>query len=135
MKKKKVVLTFPPHLVEEPATYNLIKDYQLMINILKARIGPDEEGTLIIEMRGKAKDLDRADKYLTGLGVGVEPLAREIKFSEEKCVSCTACIPICPSGALSVDRKQMLVSFQGEKCIACELCLPACPYKAIETMF
>lgn len=36
MAKRRLVLTFPPRLVEEPITYRLIKDYDLVVNILKA---------------------------------------------------------------------------------------------------
>ena len=33
-----------PHLIDQPITYKLIKDYDLMINILRARITLKEQG-------------------------------------------------------------------------------------------
>jgi len=38
MKKTRIVLSFPPSNVEEPVTYRLIKDYDLVVNILRASI-------------------------------------------------------------------------------------------------
>ena len=56
-------------------------------------------------------------------------------MAEDRCIQCTACISICPTHALDIDRADMTVSFDQEKCIACELCLNTCPYHAIEIFF
>ena len=135
MQKKRIVLTFPPNLLEQPITYHLVKDYDLMINILSAKVTPREEGKLVMEISGKKKLVDEGLQYLSNLGVNIQPLAKDIAWYKEKCTHCTACITICPSGALALDRKEMLISFTKDKCIACELCIPACPYKAIEIQF
>jgi Fe-S-cluster-containing dehydrogenase component len=135
MKKKRVVLTFPPNMIDQPITYHLVKEHDLMINILRANITPKEQGRLVIEMTGKKSALDTGMAYLSGLGVEVQSLAQDIKWHENKCIHCTACIPICPTGALNLDREEMLVSFIKDKCIACELCIKVCPYKAIEIQF
>ena len=135
MKKKRVVLTFPPDMIEQPITYHLVKEHDLMINILRANITPKEQGRLVVEMIGKKDSLDTGMAYLSGLGVEVQSLAQDIKWHEKKCIHCTACVPICPSGALTVDRDAMLVTFVKDKCIACELCIPVCPYGAIEIQF
>lgn len=135
MKKKRVVLTFPANLIDQPIAYHLIKNYDLMVNILRGNITPKEQGRLVVEMSGKKRNLDAGMTYLSGLGVEVQSLAQDIKWHEKKCTHCTVCIPICPSGALNLDRGKMLVSFIKDKCIACELCIPACPYKAVEIQF
>lgn len=135
MKKKRVVLTFPPGLIDQPIAYHLIKNYDLMVNILRGNITPKEQGRLIVEMSGKKRNVDTGMAYLSELGIEVQSLAQDIKWHEKKCIHCTACIPICPAGALNLDREKMLVSFMKDKCIACELCIPACPYKAIEIQF
>jgi Fe-S-cluster-containing dehydrogenase component len=135
MRKKRVVLTFPPNLIDQPIAYNLIKDYDLMVNVLRGNITPREQGRLIVEMSGKKKNVDAGMNYLSGLGVEVQPLAQDIKWHEDKCTHCTACISTCPSGALDVEREEMLVSFTKDKCIACELCVKVCPYKAVEIQF
>jgi len=135
MQKRKVVLTFPPSLIDQPVTYHLIRDYDLVVNILKAKISPKEEGRLMIEISGKRESLQRGMNYLQELGVEVQPLAQDIIWLEERCTHCTACASICPTKAITVDRKEMKISFDKEKCIACELCVSVCPYKAIEILF
>lgn len=135
MTKKRLVLTFPAQLVDEPITYHLIKDYELMVNILRANVTADEEGRMVIEISGEKPALEKGVKYLAELGVKVQPLAQDVKWHKERCDHCTACIPICPTAALSLDRKTMQVSFDSKKCIICGLCVPVCPYKAIEILF
>jgi len=135
MAKKKVILTFPPALIEEPITYNLIKNYNCMINILKATIQPKEKGRLVIELNGSREAVTNGLDYLKKIGIQVEPLAQEVRHSKERCSHCTACIPHCPTDALSIDREEMKVSFHGERCIICEACLPVCAYKAMEIHF
>jgi len=132
MIKKRVVLTFPNEVVSQPVVYHLVRDYNLMINILRAKVTQQEQGRLVIEISGRKKDLEAGMKYLAELNIGLQPLARDIKWHENKCVHCTACIPHCPTDAISLNRDTMEVSFDKQKCIACELCIPACPYQAIE---
>ncbi|MGB9627558.1 MAG: NIL domain-containing protein [Thermodesulfobacteriota bacterium] len=135
MQKKRVVLSFPPHLIDQPVTYRLIKDFDLMVNILRARITPKEQGRLVVEISGKRSALEAGIDYLKETGLEIQPLAQDVKWHEDRCTHCTACIAICPTKALDVDRAKMEVSFKRDKCIACELCIPACPYQAIEILF
>ena len=135
MRKKRVVLTFPPNLIEQPIAYNLIKDYDLMVNVLRGNITPREQGRLIVEVSGSKKNVDAGMNYLSGLGVEVQSLAQDIKWHEDKCTHCTKCTPTCPTQAMYVDRETMEVSFIKDRCIACGLCIPACPYKALEIQF
>ena len=134
MKKQRLVLTFPSSLVGEPITYRLVKDYDVVINILKAQVTPEEEGKLIVDLEAKEENLRSAVNYLKNLGVIIQPLKRDVRMNKDKCTHCTACVTVCPTKALTVDRKTMIVSFDSEKCIACELCIPACPYKAMEIL-
>lgn len=135
MAKRRLVLTFPPKLVEEPITYRLIKDYDLVVNILRAKISPQEEGRLMIEIRGDKEAVNKGIDYLKELGVSIQPLARDIRWLENKCTHCTVCVPLCPTEAIVVDRERMEISFDKDKCIACGACIPACPYRAIEILF
>ena len=135
MKKRRVVLTIPPDLIEQPIVYNLIKKHDLMVSILRANITPKEEGRLVIEMSGAKRDVDAGMAYLSGLGIEVESLAHDIKWHEERCIHCTFCVPVCPTGALYREQEGMLVSFNKDKCIACELCIKVCPYNVVEIQF
>lgn len=135
MAKKRIVLTFPPSLVSQPITYHLVKDYDLMFNIMRGVITPDEEGRLVISLSGNKKSLEDGIEYLKKQGINVESLAHDIKWYENKCTHCTACIPACPTEAMSVNRETMEVTFTKEKCIACELCISICPFKALAINF
>jgi ferredoxin len=132
MTKKKVVLSFPPDKVEEPITYRVITEYGLMINILRATIDPGKQGRMVVELSGEESQLSLGLNYLESVGVNVEPLTEEIQHLQDKCTSCTACVPVCPTGALGVDRESWLVSYDTEKCVVCLSCLDACPYGAME---
>ncbi|MEW6668351.1 MAG: NIL domain-containing protein [Thermodesulfobacteriota bacterium] len=135
MANKRLVLNFPPHLIDQPVTFELVRKYNLKINILRARITPREQGRLVIEVSGSKKDLEAGLKFLQEMNVQVDSLAQDVRFHEERCTECSACTSICPTGALSVARPEMHVSFNREKCIACELCVPACPYQVMEIVF
>ena len=132
MKKTRVVFSFPPSNVEEPVTYRLIKDYDLVVNILRASIDPGKQGRMVVELSGEESQLSLAFNYLEKLGVSIEPLSQEIQHLEERCTGCTACVPICPTGALGVDRKSWKVSYDPEKCVVCLSCVDVCIYKAVE---
>jgi L-aspartate semialdehyde sulfurtransferase ferredoxin len=132
MKKTRVVFSFPPTNVEEPVTYRLIKDYDLVVNILRASIDPGKQGRMVVELSGEESQIALAFNYLDKLGVGVEPLSGEIQRIEERCTGCTACVPICPTGALDVDRTSWKVSYDPEKCIVCLSCVDVCIYRAVE---
>ena len=133
MAPKKVVLRFPAEVSDKPLIYYLVKDFDLMVNILKANINPHKQGTMIMELSG--------DRFTDGLaflqerGVNVQPLSEEIVRNEDRCISCGACTAICPSAALFVERPSMIVRFDGEKCVVCQLCTRACPVRAMEVKF
>lgn len=135
MANGKYVLKFPARLVDMPIASRLVSEHHLVLNILRARVEPNEEGMLVVEITGEAENIRSGLGFLRGLGVEVEPLSRGIAWREELCVDCTACRSVCPTGALSVSLPEMKVHFQKEKCIACGLCELACPYKAIEMPF
>ncbi|MFH2138857.1 MAG: NIL domain-containing protein [Candidatus Omnitrophota bacterium] len=132
MNKKRVVLTFPHDLLSKPITYHLIKDFDLIVNILKANITPNELGLLVLEIEGNKQNLDAGIDYLKKTGVKIESLIQDIKWDERKCIHCTKCITVCPTGAFFTNKVDMRVEFNKNKCIACGLCVPLCPYRAVE---
>ena len=131
MVSKRIVLTFPHNMVDQPIVYKLVKDYDLTFNILQAKITPQEEGVMVLELKGKKENYADGIKYLTSLGVKIQPLSRDVTRDEDRCTHCGACVTICPSEALRVDKKTMKVIFDADKCIACELCVRACPPRAM----
>jgi len=132
---RKIVLHFPSRLVDRPIVYQLIKEYDLSFNILKASVIPDEEGLVVLELSGEQDNYDKGIKYLTKTGVKIQSLSQNVLRNDERCTHCGACITICPTGAFELDRKTRQIAFINEKCIACGLCIKACPPRAMELHF
>lgn len=136
MTKRKIVLHFPKKAIDKPIIYTLIKDYNLVFNILKAQITPDAEGLMIIELGGNEKDYNAGIKFLKEQGVETQPLSKDVTRDEDKCIHCGHCITLCPTGALFVkDKKTREIGFDKDKCIACEICIKACPPRALEIKY
>lgn len=132
MHKKGLFLKFSPEIVEKPIVYRLVKDYNLIFNILKATITPGKEGLMILELMGERENLDKGLQYLKEEGVEVQPLGQQVMKNEERCIHCGACTAVCPTGALSVDRETFKVVYDPNKCTACAFCVAACITKAME---
>lgn len=130
--KKRVVLHFPTRLVDQPIIYKLVKDYDLVLNVLKASIMPNEEGRMVLELSGTRDNYDKGIKFLQNTGVKIQSLGQDIMRNDERCTHCGACVTVCPSGALAVDHKNRMVKFDSAECTACELCVLACPPRAME---
>ncbi len=130
--EKKFVMHFPPILVDKPIISTIVKKYDLEFNILKAFVSPEEEGTLVIELKGKEENLNKAIEEVKNKGVSIQPIESDIKMVKEKCTDCSVCIGLCPTGALYMSENYE-VKFEPEKCIACGLCIKGCPTKAIVT--
>ncbi len=132
--KKKFVLGFSPKIVTQPITYRLVKDFDLIINILRAQVEPGETGHLVLELEGPRQKIEAGVKFLEKQGVEVRPLARDINLDAENCVDCGLCTSLCPVSALQLDKDYRL-QFDKEKCILCEVCLKGCPTRAITVTF
>jgi len=129
----KLILSFDANVVEQPIIYKLIKIYDLMVNILKANIDFDKRGTMLVEIEGDR--LEEGIDYLKSLGIGIRPLAQEVIRDDKKCIQCSACVTLCPTGALSVKRDTMEVIFTSQKCLICRECVRSCPQRAMEVRF
>ncbi len=132
---KRIVLHFPRRLVDQPIVCQLVKEYNLDFNILKASITPDDEGLMVLELRGKQADFDKGISYLTKAGLNIQPLSQNVLRNEERCTHCGACVAICPADAFELDPITRIVNFRDEKCLVCGICLTACPPRAMELHF
>lgn len=129
MTSKRFVLTFPPVSTGEPITYNLIRKFDIMVNIVKADISPGKIGHLVMEMTGPAKMLKEGMAYIREQNVECEPIDKKIRYDMDKCVHCGACTSVCFAGALTMQHETAELSFNAEKCVVCELCVKACPLR------
>jgi len=132
---KRIVLHYPKRLVDRPIIYQLVKEYNLKFNILKALFTQEAEGLMVLEISGEQKDYDRGIKYLTESGVRIQSLSQDVIRNEERCTHCGACITICPTSAFELDPLTRRVNFDNERCVACGQCIKACPPRAMELHF
>ena len=128
---KKVILRFSPEAVEQPIVYHLVKDFDLVPNIIRAQVSEENKGFLLLGLAGTEEDYHRALLYLQELGIQVQSLVEQVSWDEESCTHCGLCTGLCPSGALYLQRPSLRVSFDGEKCVVCNICIEACPAHAM----
>lgn len=128
--RRRVVLSFPPNVVQTPVTYMLAKEYDIISNILRAEIAPEESGKLVMEMDGYPDRLDEAIQKIKDSGIEVTEIARKVIFNMDKCIHCGACVSVCLAGALKLDQDYHL-QFIEPKCTVCEMCVPSCPVDVV----
>jgi ferredoxin len=129
--KRRVVLHFPQQKVDQPVICYLTRDHNLLFNILRASITPEDVGLMVLELIGTEADYERGIAYLAEQGITLQPLKQDVLRTDERCVNCGACVGICPSEALFLERPSMVVGFDPERCTACEACVMACPTRAM----
>jgi L-aspartate semialdehyde sulfurtransferase ferredoxin len=129
---KKVVVRYTADIIDQPIVYQLVKRYDLVFNILKARIFPRREGVIVLELSGLKENFDQGIRFLKEKGLRVESLAKSVIQNQDKCVHCGACTAFCSTSALFFEGPSMKVFFDAEKCNGCELCVSACPTRAME---
>jgi ferredoxin len=132
MYSKKVIIRYSAGVVDQPIIYQLVKKYDLVFNILKARIFPRREGVIVLELSGEKENFDQGINFLQEKGLRVEPLSKSVSRNTDKCVHCGACTAFCPTDALHMDRETMKVVFDPELCNGCGICVTACPARAME---
>ncbi|XRO77495.1 4Fe-4S binding protein [Methanocaldococcus sp. 16A] len=128
MRKRIYYWTASEH-INEPVISDTILNTGVKINILKAKVEP-QEAFLILELFGNKETVEKALDYLSKFGE-VEEISKVIKRDLEKCVHCGCCITQCPINAIYMDEEYNVV-FKEEECVGCKNCMKACPFKAIE---
>jgi L-aspartate semialdehyde sulfurtransferase ferredoxin len=131
MIKKKIGILFPPEKTDQPFMTSLIKDHDIVVNILKASITEGKKGKMILDLSGKDENVTEALKYLEDSHLEVFVYTDSVIRYEDKCVECGACVGVCPSKALTMEQPEYLLEFDVEKCVLCGYCIKACPVRAI----
>ncbi|PKQ29718.1 MAG: (Fe-S)-binding protein [Actinobacteria bacterium HGW-Actinobacteria-10] len=135
MARKRLDLKFPPRQSLKPIIYHLVKDYDLVPNILRAQIQPEQEGRMVLEVTGSKENYAAGVAFLTQQGLTVTEAASDIILDEERCVACGLCTAVCKPGALTLDPTDWSLVFDKEKCVYCEACVIACPRRSITLGF
>jgi ferredoxin len=127
---KKLMLFFPRCECEKPIIYHLVKDYNLVVNIYRAKVTPEEEGYLVLDVTGTEEDIERAMAFVKTFDVAINYTGKGVT------THCGHCITHCPTGALHIaDRATREVAYSEADCIECLACIRACPFGACASAF
>jgi ABC-type methionine transport system ATPase subunit len=74
VKQERVKLTFPEHLIRQPIIGRLVKEFDVMPNIRRARV-EEHVGWLICEIGGDDVRVEHALEWLADLGIQVDRLS------------------------------------------------------------
>lgn len=77
MARKRVHLTFPEDLVQEPVLYNLARRFEIVTNIRRANV-EERFGWVILEIEGDDATLAQGLDYMRGLGVQINEIAGDV---------------------------------------------------------
>ncbi|MBU0926458.1 MAG: 4Fe-4S binding protein [Spirochaetes bacterium] len=133
---KRVLFSFPKDMVEKPIVYHLVKDYDLVVNIFRARITPEDEGFLLVDVTGPEDRIAEGLAFVRAANVAVNESEIGLRWDEGLCTSCGNCLTHCPTGALKiVDRAAMKVGFEPPLCVECLSCISVCPFGACSSLF
>lgn len=71
MTEKIIRLVYPPHLLDVPVINQLIRRYELTVNILRAQVSP-HEGWVEIQLTGSSGAIEEAVKWLSEQGIKIK---------------------------------------------------------------
>ncbi len=136
MTTRKAYLHFLKDQASKPFVYELIKEFDLVVNIFRAKVNPGNDGYLSVELKGESDSIDRAVLYLKNSGVEVHSGNVGLLWDRQKCTDCTHCTVYCPTGALYIkDQSTREIDFDESKCIECLACVRSCPFGACTSIF
>ena len=129
--KKIIQLTFPPEHANKPVMCHMVRQYDVIYNIVAAQTTPGKDGYLTVELSGEDAACQAALQYVREQGIIVALAHQHVSRDEESCMHCGMCIAMCPVDALSVAPSTRMVLFDEDKCTACGMCVRICPVKAM----
>jgi ferredoxin len=127
----RILLRFSEQIVEQPITSQIILELKVPVNIIAAHVN-SKGGEVLAEVPDES--LNKIVKAFRKRGVTVS-LPKLIEVDSEKCVSCGACVTLCPVEAITISEDSSIV-FNKEKCVGstCSACVDACPTRAIKSV-
>jgi L-aspartate semialdehyde sulfurtransferase ferredoxin len=136
METKRVLLYFPRSETEKPIVSHLVKDYDLEINIFRAKVTPEEFGYLVLDVSGTEENIRRGMDWVRTFNVTVNDSMVGVRWDAARCTHCGNCLPHCPTHALAIkDTRTREVSFSPADCVECLACLSNCPFGACSSVF
>ena len=127
----RILLKFSEKIVEEPIISQIILKLKVPINIITAHVN-SKGGEVLAEVPDESLETLVREFRKRGASVSIPKL---IEVDSEKCLSCGACVTLCPVEAITMDEDGSVV-FDKEKCLGstCSACVDACPSRAIKSV-
>ncbi len=133
---KKLMFFFPKCECEKPIIYHLVKDHNLVVNVYRAKVTPEEEGYLVLDVTGSADDIRRGIDFVKTFDVTVNDTGKGVNRDPVRCTHCGHCVVHCPTKALYIaDPATREVGYNEAECIECLACMRVCPYGACSSAF
>jgi NAD-dependent dihydropyrimidine dehydrogenase PreA subunit len=133
---QKLMLYFPKCECEKPIIYHLVKDYGLVVNIFRAKVTPEEEGYLVLDVTGTEQEIEAGIAFVKTFNVVVNLSGKGVTRDEDRCNHCGYCVTYCPTDSLRIgDERTRKVVYDEAKCIECLACVRVCPYGACTAVF
>ena len=133
---KKLMLFFPKCECEKPIIYHLVKDHDLIVNVYRAKVTPEEEGYLVLDVTGREADIEQALAYIKTFNVTINTTGKGVARDDQRCTHCGHCVTHCPTGALHIPNRQTReVVYNEADCIECLACIRVCPFDACASTF
>ena len=133
---RKLMLFFPKCECEKPIIYHLVKDYNLVVNVYRAKVTPEEEGYLVLDVTGTEEDFERAMAFVKTFDVSINYTGKGVTRDDDRCTHCGHCVTYCPTGALHItDSATREVGYNEAECIECLACIRVCPFGACASAF
>ena len=133
---KKLMLFFPKCECEKPIIYHLVKDHNLIVNVYRAKVTPEEEGYLVLDVTGAEDDIEHGMTFIRTFNVTVNTTGKGVARDEDRCTHCGQCVSHCPTGALCIGNEATReVIYNEADCIECLACIRVCPFGACASTF
>jgi L-aspartate semialdehyde sulfurtransferase ferredoxin len=133
---RKLMFYFPKCECEKPIIYHLVKDYGLVVNVFRAKVTPEEEGYLVVDVTGTEPQIEAGIDFVKTFNVVVNRSGKGVTRDEEQCTHCGYCVAYCPTGSLNIGNgRTREVVYDETKCIECLACVRVCPYGACTAVF
>jgi NAD-dependent dihydropyrimidine dehydrogenase PreA subunit len=123
----KIKINISSDILTKPIMAESILETGVLLNISQAHYDRSQ-GEVVADVDEEKFDL--ICKSLTNKGARVSKLNTPIKWDENECVECSACISVCPTKVFSLDDDFSLIVDES-KCIQCGTCIDMCPHNAL----
>lgn len=123
----KIKIYISSEILTKPIMAEAILETGVLLNISQAHFDRSH-GEVVADVDKETFEL--ICKSLMNKGAKVTKLDTPIRWDENECVECTACISVCPTKVFSRGDDFSLLLDEA-KCIQCATCVDMCPHNAL----